>query len=120
MASVSATWFEMPACQPKRSAGHVREIVRLGRIDRPLAGFRVNPRVASARRCACRRDFVEIGGKSGRAQSGHGLTQLGAAGCDTLREEIRPYLLRLANQVDETVDSSVLDGSSARFIDQIL
>lgn len=63
-------------------------------------------------------DFVRVGA-DGRWRLGPGVAQLGAAARETLREELRPHILRLAREVDETVDLSVLDGAGARFIDQI-
>ena len=62
--------------------------------------------------------FVKLG-PSGKWHLGRGLAQLGAAARDSLRDELRPFLLRLAKDVDETVDLSVLDGTGARFIDQV-
>ena len=63
-------------------------------------------------------DFVKLG-PAGKWHLGRGLAQLGAAARDSLRDELRPYLLRLAKEVDETVDLSVIDGADARFIDQV-
>lgn len=64
-------------------------------------------------------DFVKTG-RDGKWRLGRGLAQLGAAARETLRDELRPYLLRLAREVDETVDLSVPDGPGVRFIDQVL
>jgi DNA-binding IclR family transcriptional regulator len=50
---------------------------------------------------------------------GAGLARLGAASRETLRAGIRPVLEQLHRELDETVDLAVLDGASARFIDQI-
>jgi DNA-binding IclR family transcriptional regulator len=55
----------------------------------------------------------------GKLQLGRRLAQLGAAARSTLVAHMRPYLLRLAHDIDETVDLSVLDGSEVRFLDQI-
>jgi DNA-binding IclR family transcriptional regulator len=63
-------------------------------------------------------DFVKLG-EDGRWRLGRGLAQLGAAARDTLREELRPYLVRLGREVDETVDLSLLHGDGMRFIDQV-
>jgi DNA-binding IclR family transcriptional regulator len=63
-------------------------------------------------------DFVEST-RDGRLRLGRGLAQLGAAARSSLRQDLRPILVRLAGDLDETTDLSVLDGSSARFIDQI-
>jgi DNA-binding IclR family transcriptional regulator len=56
---------------------------------------------------------------SGRLRLGRGIARLGAATRDSLRDQVRPSLLRLHQQLDETVDLSVLDGVSVRFIDQL-
>jgi DNA-binding IclR family transcriptional regulator len=58
-------------------------------------------------------------GPDGKLRLGRRLAQLGAAARGSLREHMRPYLVRLAHDVDETVDFSVLDGSEARFIEQV-
>jgi DNA-binding IclR family transcriptional regulator len=50
---------------------------------------------------------------------GTGLVRLGAASRQTLRHEVRPVLERLHGELGETVDLAVLDGSAARFIDQL-
>lgn len=56
---------------------------------------------------------------NGKWHLGRKLARLGAAASGSLREDIRHHLLRLAKEVDETVDLSVLDGDSVRFIDQV-
>jgi DNA-binding IclR family transcriptional regulator len=56
---------------------------------------------------------------SGRLRLGRGIARLGAATRDSLRDQIRPFLLRLHEQLEETVDLSVPDGACARFVDQI-
>ncbi|MGZ4351292.1 MAG: IclR family transcriptional regulator [Solirubrobacteraceae bacterium] len=55
----------------------------------------------------------------GRVRLGRGIARLGAATRGGLREELRPFLIRLQQDVDETVDLSVLDGPTIRFIDQV-
>jgi DNA-binding IclR family transcriptional regulator len=56
---------------------------------------------------------------SGRIWLGPGVAALARAGCGDLAEQLRPVLVDLHRAVDETVDLSVLDGASARFVDQI-
>ena len=56
---------------------------------------------------------------AGKIHLGPAIARLGAATRGGLREQIRPFLLRLHQEIDETVDLSVLDGTSARFIDHI-
>jgi DNA-binding IclR family transcriptional regulator len=57
--------------------------------------------------------------RDGRLRLGRGLAQLGAAARSSLRQDLRPILVRLAAELDETTDLSILDGSTMRFIDQI-
>ncbi|MEH7377992.1 MULTISPECIES: IclR family transcriptional regulator [Bacillaceae] len=45
---------------------------------------------------------------------------LAAAVQSDLREEVRPFLIELSRQVNETVDLSVLDNSKVLFVDQII
>jgi DNA-binding IclR family transcriptional regulator len=56
---------------------------------------------------------------SGRIWLGPGIAALARAGQGDLAEQLRPVLVDLHRAVDETVDLSVLDGASARFVDQI-
>jgi DNA-binding IclR family transcriptional regulator len=63
-------------------------------------------------------DFVGSAA-TGRLRLGRGLAQLGAAARGALRQELRPILVRAAQELEETVDLSILDGGEARFIDQI-
>ncbi|HWB69759.1 MAG TPA: IclR family transcriptional regulator, partial [Solirubrobacterales bacterium] len=58
-------------------------------------------------------------GPGGVARLGGGLARLGAASREALSDRVRPVLAELRRELDETVDLSVLDGASARFIDQI-
>jgi DNA-binding IclR family transcriptional regulator len=57
--------------------------------------------------------------RAGKIQLGRGIARLGAATRDGVRDQIRPFLLRLHQQLEETVDLSVIEGSAARFIDHI-
>jgi DNA-binding IclR family transcriptional regulator len=57
--------------------------------------------------------------RTGKIHLGRGIARLGAATRDGLRDQIRPFLIRLHQRLDETVDLSVRDGASARFIDHI-
>lgn len=58
-------------------------------------------------------------GRSGRIHLGRGIARLGAATRDGVRDQVRPFLLRLHQQLEETVDLSVVEGGAARFIDHI-
>ena len=62
-------------------------------------------------------DLVAQAG-DGRWRLGSGIARLAAAQREALGERLRPVLLDLRRQLDETVDLAVLDGSSIRFIDQ--
>jgi DNA-binding IclR family transcriptional regulator len=55
----------------------------------------------------------------GSIRLGPALPRLAAASRGLLRDEVRPYLERLATDVGETVDLSVLEASVVRLIDQI-
>jgi DNA-binding IclR family transcriptional regulator len=55
----------------------------------------------------------------GRARLGSGITRLATAGREALSEQLRPVLLDLRRQLDETVDLAVLDGAAVRFVDQV-
>ena len=54
----------------------------------------------------------------GRIGLGGGIARLAAARREAFGERLRPVLLDLRRQLDETVDLAVLDGASARFVDQ--
>jgi DNA-binding IclR family transcriptional regulator len=55
----------------------------------------------------------------GRIRLGGGIARLGAASREAIGERLRPVLLGLRRELDETVDLAVLDGSSVRFVDQV-
>ena len=55
----------------------------------------------------------------GRARLGRGIARLAMAGREALGERLRPVLLDRRRQLDETVDLAVLDGASARFVEQV-
>lgn len=63
-------------------------------------------------------DFVTPA-RLGKIHLGRGIARLGAATRDGLRDQIRPFLLRLHQELEETVDLSVRDDGYARFIDHI-
>jgi DNA-binding IclR family transcriptional regulator len=63
-------------------------------------------------------DFVTPA-RAGKIHLGRGIARLGAATRDSVRDQIRPFLLSLHRELEETVDLSVLDGATARFIDHI-
>jgi IclR family transcriptional regulator, acetate operon repressor len=56
---------------------------------------------------------------NGRVRLGPELARLALAGRRELRQELRPFLQRLFEDLNETVDCAVLDGDHLRFIDQI-
>lgn len=55
----------------------------------------------------------------GRVRLGPAIARLGAAAHEALAERLRPVLLGLRRELDETVDLSVLDGAAVRFVDQV-
>jgi DNA-binding IclR family transcriptional regulator len=55
----------------------------------------------------------------GRIGLGGGIARLGLAVRESVAEQLRPVLLDLRREVDETVDLAVLDGASVRFVDQV-
>lgn len=63
-------------------------------------------------------EFVTPAG-AGKIHLGRGIARLGAATRGGLRDHIRPFLVRLQQELEETVDLSVLDAASVRFIDHI-
>src|SRR5919205_3006570 len=56
---------------------------------------------------------------NGRVRLGPEIARLALASRRELRLELRPYLQRLFETLNETVDCAVLDGDHLRFIDQI-
>jgi DNA-binding IclR family transcriptional regulator len=54
----------------------------------------------------------------GRISLGGGVARLAAARREAFGAHLHPLLLNLRTQLDETVDLAVLDGASARFVDQ--
>ena len=56
---------------------------------------------------------------NGRVRLGPEIARLALASRRELRLELRPYLQRLFDTLNETVDCAILDGDHLRFIDQI-
>ncbi|KMY50256.1 IclR family transcriptional regulator [Peribacillus loiseleuriae] len=65
-------------------------------------------------------NFVTSASVNGGIRLGPEIAMLAAAVHIDLREEIRPFLIQLSNQVNETVDLSVLDNGKVLFVDQII
>lgn len=65
-------------------------------------------------------NFVAQASASGGIRLGPEITMLAAAVHRDIREEIRPFLIQLSNEVNETVDLSVLDNGKVLFVDQII
>ncbi len=57
--------------------------------------------------------------RGGSVRLGAAAARLGAASREALGERLRPVLLSLRRQLDETVDLAVLDGAAVRFVDQV-
>ena len=58
-------------------------------------------------------------GADGRIRLGSAVARLAAAGREALAERLRPLLVELRQELDETVDLAVLDGAGVRFVDQL-
>lgn len=65
-------------------------------------------------------NFVAQASAYGGIRLGPEIAMLAAAVHSDLREEIRPFLIQLSNEVNETVDLSVLDNGKVLFVDQII
>ena len=57
--------------------------------------------------------------RGGAIRLGGAAARLGAASREALGERLRPVLLGLRRELDETVDLAVLDGGCVRFVDQV-
>ncbi len=57
--------------------------------------------------------------RGGAVRLGAAAARLGAASREALGERLRPVLLGLRRELDETVDLAVLDGAAVRFVDQV-
>lgn len=68
---------------------------------------------------ALEREELLVAGADGRLAIGPGLLRLAGPGGQALEMVVRPCLERLQAELAETVDLSVLDGASARFVDQL-
>lgn len=60
-----------------------------------------------------------VQGPGGKVRLGGGLARLAAAGLEVLSGLLRPVLLELRRELDETVDLAVLEGAGVRFVDQL-
>jgi DNA-binding IclR family transcriptional regulator len=65
-------------------------------------------------------NFVAQASTSGGIRLGPEIATLAAAVHSDIREEIRPFLIQLSKEVNETVDLSVLDNEKVLFVDQII
>ncbi|WML42029.1 IclR family transcriptional regulator [Neobacillus sp. OS1-2] len=65
-------------------------------------------------------NFVAAASQKGGIRLGPEIAMLAAAVHSDLREEMRPFLIQLSNQVNETVDLSILDNGKVLFVDQII
>ncbi len=64
--------------------------------------------------------FVIAASPTGRVRLGPGLVSLGSAAKADIDRVILPYMKQLSDEIEETVDLSIHDGSSMIFIDQII
>ncbi|WP_147294902.1 IclR family transcriptional regulator [Oceanobacillus arenosus] len=65
-------------------------------------------------------NFVTQASTYGGIRLGPEITMLADAVHRDLKEEIRPFITALSNEVNETVDLSVLDNDKVLFVDQII
>jgi DNA-binding IclR family transcriptional regulator len=119
--------------ESSRAQNSVQVIARVADILRALEGepdglslAQIAARVGMARSTVHRlvvglanEGFVIPASPNGRVRLGPTLARLGAASRREVQEDLRPFMSRLANDVGETVDVAVLDGSQVRFIDQV-
>jgi DNA-binding IclR family transcriptional regulator len=63
--------------------------------------------------------FVIAASPTARVRLGPGLVSLGSAAKVDIEKIIHPYLRRLSQELNETVDLSILDGTSMVLIDQV-
>jgi len=122
-----------PDAIPAREASSVQVIARVADILRALEGepeglslAQIATRVGLARSTVHRltvgltaEGFVVPASPGGRLRLGPALARLGAASRRERRQELEPFLRRLAEEVEETVDLALLDGGQVRFIDQV-
>ncbi len=122
-----------PEDEGSRSQNPVQVITRVANILRALEGepdglslAQIASRVGLARSTVHRltvgltsEGFVVPASPNGRVRLGPALARLGVASRRELKEELEPFVRRLADALEETIDVAVLDGSSVRFIDQI-
>jgi DNA-binding IclR family transcriptional regulator len=64
--------------------------------------------------------FVAVQQPRGRYRIGPEISRLAKSGDRDLANQIRPFLLDLSREINETVDLSFLDGDRITFIDQIV
>jgi DNA-binding IclR family transcriptional regulator len=62
--------------------------------------------------------YVRVDAGTGRRELGPGLLRLAVIGRHDLRSLLEPYLARLSDDLNETVDLAVLDGSRILFVAQ--
>ena len=63
--------------------------------------------------------LVAAASPNGRVRLGPELTRLAVGTRRELRHELRPFMQRLFERLNETVDCAILDGDHLRFVDQI-
>lgn len=116
-----------------RAQNSVQVIARAADILRALEGepdglslAQIASRVGMARSTVHRlavglanEGFVMPASPNGRVRLGPLLARLGAASRREIQDELRPFMRRLADDVEETVDVAMLDGTQVRFIDQV-
>ncbi|TWE08649.1 IclR family transcriptional regulator [Neobacillus bataviensis] len=64
--------------------------------------------------------FIAAASVNGGFRLGPEIAMLAGAVHSDLREEVRPFLLNLSHQINETVDLSILENGKVLFVDQII
>lgn len=131
MTGTSDPTSELPAAAEPRRNG-VQVIARVADVLRALAGtpdgltlselaVAIQMPKSTVHRLVSALESEEFvtPARRGRIHLGRGIARLGAATRDAVQDQARPFLLQLHNELGETVDLSVHDGTSVRFIDQI-
>jgi DNA-binding IclR family transcriptional regulator len=128
-----ASWSPLPDRRTGAASNGVQVIARAAQILRALDGepnglslSQLSERLGLPRSTVHRvvtalatEGLLAAASPNGRVRLGPELARLALASRRELRQELRPYMQRLFEDLNETVDCAVLDGDHLRFIDQI-
>lgn len=126
-------WSAPPAQRKSTANGGVQVIARAAQILRALDGepsglslSQLSARLELPRSTVHRvvsalaaEGLLAAASPNGRVRLGPEIARLALASRRELRQELRPYMQRLYESLNETVDCAILDGDHLRFIDQI-